>query len=82
MSALTDPNSSSGYSVTYRARYAGGAGSGTMAATLEQGATTIASWTDTLTSAFQTFTHNLTGTQADAITDHTALRMKFVPTVS
>lgn len=82
MAALIDPNASTGHIVSYRARYAGGATSGTQTVTLKQGTTTIATWTDTLTSSFATITHTLTGTQADAITDYTALRLRFSEAVS
>lgn len=83
LGALIDPQSSSGHTVSYRADFGGGATSGTLTVTLKQGAsTTIASWTDTLTGAFQTFTHTLTSTQANAITDYTALRLRFSPAVS
>jgi hypothetical protein len=80
--SLIDPLSSTGHTITYRLCYGGGATSGTMAVTLKQGSTTIASWTDTLTGSFQTFSHILTGTQADAITDYSQLRVRFTPTVS
>jgi hypothetical protein len=82
LAALTDPQVNTGHTVTYRAEYAGGATSGTQTVTLKQGSTTIASWTDTLTSSFQTFSHTLTGTQADAITDYSQLRLRVVASVS
>jgi hypothetical protein len=75
--ALVDPASSTGHTIRYRAEYAGGAASGTLDVAVKQGATTIASWTDTLTSAFQALSHTLTGTQADAITDYSQLRVRF-----
>lgn len=80
--ALIDPMVDTGHTVTYRAEYAGGATSGTQVVTLKQGSTTIASWTDTLTSAFGTFTHTLTTGQAAAITDYSQLRLRVVPSVS
>lgn len=83
MAALIDPNSASGHTVSYRARYAGGASSGSVTVTLKQGAsTTIASWTDTLTASFQTFTHTLTSGQANSVTDYSALRLRFAASVS
>jgi hypothetical protein len=42
----------------------------------------IASWTDTLTSSFQTFTHTLSAAEADAITDYADLRLRFTATVA
>lgn len=80
--SLIDPQASTGHTITYRAWYAGGATSGTQTVTLKQGTTTIASWTDTLTASAQTFTHTLTGTQADAITDYSQLRIRFAASVS
>jgi hypothetical protein len=82
LGSLIDPQSGSGHVVSYRAEYGGGASSGTVTATLKQGSTTIASWTDTLTSSFQTFTHTLTSTQAGNISDYTALRLRFSAAVS
>jgi hypothetical protein len=82
MAALIDPLSASSHTVSYRARYAGGATSGTVTTTLKQGVTTIASWTDTLTASFQTFSHTLNSTQANSITDYSALRLRHVAAVS
>jgi hypothetical protein len=81
-SSLIDPLSATGHTLNYRAEYAGGATSGTLTVTLKQGTTTIASWTDTLTSAFQVFSHTLTSTQANAITDYSQLRARFAAAVS
>lgn len=81
-SALIDPLSATGHTLSYRAEYAGGATAGTLTVTLKQGTTTIASWTDTLTSAFQLFSHTLTSGQANAITDYTTLRARFAASVS
>ena len=82
--SLIDPQASTGHTLTYRAWYAGGASSGTQAVTLKRGTTTIASWTDTLTASPQTFTHTLTGTQADTIStaEYSQLRVMFAPSVS
>ena len=53
------------------------AGSGTIAVALKQGSTTIASWgPHSLTGSAQDFAQTLTGTQADSITDYSALRVE------
>ena len=82
LGALIDPLSSTEHTVTYRAEYGGGATSGSLNVELRQGTTVIASWTDTLTGSFGTFTHTLTDEEADAITDYTALRVRFAASVS
>lgn len=82
LGALIDPLSGSGHVVSYRAEFAGGATSGTVTATLKQGTTTIASWTDTLSGSFATFSHTLTSTQANAITDYSQLRLRLAASVS
>ena len=76
VSALADPNTGSGHVVKFRARYAAGASGGSVTTKLLQGATLIASWTDTVTSSFADITHTLTSTQANAITDYTLLRFE------
>lgn len=81
-SSLIDPLSATGHTLSYRVEYAGGATSGTLTVTLKQGTTTIATWTDTLTSAFQGVSHTLTSTQANAITDYSQLRVRFAAAVS
>lgn len=73
MASLSDPSSSSGHTVSFRSRYAAGATGGTLTTTLKQGDTTIASWEDTLTAGWATYSHTLTSGEADAITDYTAL---------
>lgn len=82
LASLIDPLTGSGHIVSYRARYAGGATTGTVTTTLKQGSTTIASWTDTLTASFQNFSHTLTSGQANAISDYTTLRLRHVAAVS
>lgn len=77
MAALIDPASGSGHAVEYRACYAAGASSGSFTATLKQGTTTIATWTDTITSAFADYTHTLTSGEANAITDYSDLNLTF-----
>lgn len=81
-SSLADPLSGSGHTLRYRQQYVAGATSGTMLVEVRQGATVIADWTDTLGAAFAAFSHTLTSTQANAITDYTDLRVRFTPTVS
>lgn len=81
-SSLIDPLSATGHTLSYRTDYAGGATSGTLTVTLKQGATTIASWTDTLTSAFVGVSHTLTSGQANAITAYDQLRVRFAASVS
>lgn len=73
MAALADPNSASGHVVSFRARYAAGASGGSITTTLKQDSTTIASWTDTLTATFTLYSHTLNSTQANSITDYSAL---------
>lgn len=81
-SSLVDPASSSGHTIRYRLAFGGGATAGSSSTTLRQGSTVIATWTDTATGSFGDFTHTLTGTQADAITDYSDLRVRFSATVS
>jgi hypothetical protein len=80
--SLLDPLSGSSHTLSYRAWYAGGATSGSQTAEVLQGSTVIASWTDTLTGSPQAFTHTLTSTQANAISDYSALRARFTMTVA
>jgi hypothetical protein len=80
--ALTDPQSDDDHTVTYRAQAAGSAISGTMTVTVKQDSATIATWDDDLTGAFQTFTHTLDPEDAAAITDYSALAIRFSPDVS
>ena len=69
----SDPSSSSGHILRYRLL----AGSGSISVVLKQGTSTIASWgPHTLTGAAQDFAQTLTGTQADSITDYSALRVE------
>lgn len=66
----TDPESSTGHTLNYRLL----AGNGTVAVALKQGGTTIASFgPHTLTAAAQAIQQVLSGGEADAITDYTAL---------
>ena len=69
----SDPNSSAGHILRYRLL----PGSVNVAVTLKQGTTTIASWgPHALTGVAQDFAQTLTGGQADAITDYSALRVE------
>lgn len=52
------------------------AGSGTIQVTLKQGATTIASWSHSLTGATQLFYQTLTSGQATSISDYSDLRVE------
>lgn len=75
LGSLTDPVSSTGHILRYR--YAKSATSGrtiNLTVTLQQGTTTIASWTHNGIDAITTATQTLTGAQADAITDYSQLR--------
>lgn len=73
MSPLLDPNSSSGHTIRFRARYAAGATGGTITTTLREGETQIAQWQDELTADFADYSHTLSSGEADSITDYTAL---------
>jgi hypothetical protein len=73
-SAGTDPVSSTGHIIRYRAKGT----SGTLTVSLYQGATLIATQTPTLTTSYQTFTMTLSSGEANSITDYTDLRLRFV----
>lgn len=79
LSSVGDPVSSSGHVVRYRASKENSASGRQVDLTvwLLQGATTIASWTEVNLGVWSTFTHTLTGTQADAISDYANLRLEF-----
>jgi hypothetical protein len=69
---VSDPAVSTGHTARYRLL----AGSGSVSVTLKQGSTTIASWgPHDLGANPQNFAQTLTETQADSITDYTALRV-------
>lgn len=71
LSAVTDPVSSSGHVIKFRAK---SPNSNTLTVTLKQGGTTIkTATTAALTSSFADYTLTLTGTEADSITDYSAL---------
>lgn len=75
LSNVSDPGVSSGHVVRYRKR-TGTSPNVTLA--LYQGATLIASTTDTTTAgSFGDASFTLSGAEADAITDYTDLRLRF-----
>lgn len=89
LGALTDPVSSSGHVVRYRIAKTndgvldGAGNSVTVTMRLMQGATEIAADTaKTATGTWTTYTFNLSGAQADAITDYSDLRIEFVTSAS
>lgn len=71
---ITDPASSTGHIFRVRAR---SSGSGTMQVELLEGSTVRATLsTFSLTTSFAEYSYTLTGTEADSITDYTALRIR------
>lgn len=72
--AGTDPVSSTGHIIRYRAKGT----NGTLTVSLYQGTTLIATQTPTLTTSYQTFTMTLSSGEANSITDYTDLRLRFV----
>lgn len=71
---ITDPASSTGHVFRVRAR---SSGSGTMQVELLEGSTVRATLsTFSLTTSFAEYSYTLTGTEADSITDYTALRIR------
>lgn len=73
LNAVTDPATSSGQVLRYRAKSDYG---NTLVATLKQGTTTIATRTHTSVPATWTdYTMTLSGAECDAITDYAALRV-------
>lgn len=88
-STLSDPGSSSGHTFRYRVAKSdggvidGGGNSVDITAHLYQGTTLIASdTTRTTTGTWTQYELTLSGAQADAITDYTDLRLRFVTTSS
>jgi len=84
LGSVGDPSSSAGHIVRVRGLVDvvyGGAMD--LQTELRQGASalsTAATWNDALTASAQTFTHTLSGAQADAITDYSTLRLRFTAT--
>lgn len=74
LGSLADPAVSTGHKVRYRIA----ADAGGLIVRLRQGTTTIASWTHApAPTALTTFEQILSGAEADAITDYTALKLQF-----
>lgn len=74
LNGVTDPVSSSGQVINYRAR---NLGAGSLTVVLKQGATTIASRTNaSLTTSYADYQITLTGAECDAITDYSALKIE------
>jgi hypothetical protein len=69
---VVDPFTNFGQVVYYRARSTGG---NTLSVTLKQGAMTIASTTQLVTSSWATYSLSLTLAECDSITDYTNLRI-------
>lgn len=70
-----DPSVSTGHIVRYRAR---GDGATDLVVKLMEGATQIATWTETNVPAVVTaFSHTLSDVEADAISDYSDLRLRF-----
>lgn len=84
LGSVGDPASSSGHIVRVRGlvdAVVGGAMD--LQTELRQSGSALstpASWNDALTASAQTFTHTLSGAQADAITDYSALQLRFTAT--
>jgi hypothetical protein len=79
-----DPVSSSGHIVRYRYRKSSNDTTGKqidLVVSLRQGATQIAAWTHLDIGAVVTQTQTLSGVEADAITDYSDLRLRFVGTI-
>ncbi|MFD0851977.1 hypothetical protein ACFQ07_07075, partial [Actinomadura adrarensis] len=76
LSDPVEPSSTADHEVHYRARYSGGASSGSVTVRLMQGAVQIASWPQALTGSFADYSHTLTGLEAGAITDYDDLRVE------
>jgi len=82
LSSTTDPVSSTGHIVRFRAKATGSSGAESMTVTLYQGTTSIAVVkSGTITrSTFNPYTLTLSAAQADAITNYGDLRLRFVTT--
>lgn len=70
-----DPLSSAGHTIRFRAQ-----GTGGLTVTLLQGATTIATYTPTITASYALYSYTLSGAEADAITNYGDLRVRFTST--
>lgn len=79
LTAGVDPNTSSGYSVTYRVRSQGTGGTSLIVRLVQGASTLIATWNHELVStSFTDITQTLTTSQTNAITDHTDLYLEFI----
>lgn len=77
LASATDPGVSTGHVISYRYQMTG-TGLIDLVVDLMQGGTVIASWTHTsIPASWVTAAQTLTGTQADSISDYTALRLRF-----
>lgn len=75
LAPASDPASSSNHTITFRAKSIGGL---SLQVKLYQNTTLIATTTPTLNSIFQDFIWVLSGAEADAITNYSDLRVRFV----
>jgi hypothetical protein len=74
LSNVTDPASSSGHVVNFRAKKTGAVAA--LIVMLFQGGTQIATYSPTITTSYAAYSYTLSGAEADAITDYTNLRIK------
>ena len=78
LGSISDPLTSSGHKLRYRYFKQGGAAQMDLVVRLKQGSTTIASWSHTNISITPTTAEQtLSGAEADAITDYSALDVEF-----
>lgn len=84
LGSVGDPASSAGHIVRVRGLvdqvYGGSMDLQTELRQSGSALSTPASWNDALTASAQTFTHTLSSAQADAITDYSALQLRFTAT--
>jgi len=79
LSDALDPLTHTGHNVSYRARYQGGWGNtgSSLNVELREGGDLIAEWTDDLSTSWESFSHTLTTSEAEAISDYSNLRLRF-----
>lgn len=83
LSNITDPQSSTGHIIRFRARKVGTTKTMTLVGALYQGTTRIAATAAlTLTQTWTTQTYTLSAAEADSITDYNDLRIRFEPATS
>lgn len=82
LSPVEDPQSSAGHVVRYRyGKDSGGGAVINLSVALMQGSTVIATWShNDLSPGFTEAVQTLSAAQADAITDYSALRLRFTAT--